>query len=111
MKQDNNVVRDIPEVRYEFKLHLTINEKTIILDSSTILSESFNEKELDKDAYLEKELDKLSDSELYEGLVLFRKKQKKDDGISIDEIDSRERMKTFLKLAIISDILFYLSLC
>lgn len=101
MKQDNNVVRDIPEVKYEFKLHLTINEKTIILDGSTILGESFNEKELDK----------LSDSELYEGLVLFRKKQKKDDGISIDKTQGRERMKTFLKLAIISDILFYLSLC
>lgn len=102
MKQDNTVEINLPVMRYEIKLHFTINEKPIFFDCSTIINESFN----GKSTYIEKVLDKLSDSELHEILVLFRKKTNLEE-IFRNEINNREIIKRILILIITNDVLIH----
>lgn len=102
MKQYNAVEINLPVMRYEIKLDLTINEKTIILDCSTIINEFFNR----ESTYLEKVLDRLSDNELHEILVLFRTKTNIEE-IFRNEINNREIIKRILILIITNDVLIY----
>lgn len=102
MKQDNTVEINLPVMRYEIKLNLTINEKPIFFDCSTIINEYLNGKSI----YLEKVLDKLSDSELNEILVLFHIPYYFYEFI-VKEINNREIIKRILILIITNDVLIH----
>lgn len=102
MKQDTSVEINLPVMKYEIKLNLTINEKPIFLDCSTIINEYLNGNSI----YLEKVLDKLSDSELHEILVLFRQKTDIEE-IFRNEINNREIIKRILILIITNDVLIH----
>lgn len=102
MKQYNAIAINLPVMRYEIKLNLTINENSISLDCSIIINEFFN----GESTYLEKVLDKLSDSELHEILVLFRTKTNLEE-IFRNEINNREIIKRILILIITNDVLIH----
>ncbi|MUH05803.1 hypothetical protein [Commensalibacter melissae] len=85
---------------YQTSFQLVIGEKAIFFDCSIISNEYLN----GQSTYLKKQLDKFSDSELYEILIDFYKEEN-DENLFMNEMNNRKFIEGILILSITKESL------
>lgn len=85
---------------YASSFHLLIGEKDIFFDYSIISNEYLN----GQSTYLKKQLDKISDKELYEVLMDFYKEEN-DENLFMNEMNNRKFIESILILSITKESL------
>lgn len=85
---------------YQNSFQLVIGEKAIFFDCSIIANEYLN----GQSSYLKKQLDKFSDSELYEILMDYYKEEN-DENLFMNEMNNRKFIESILILSITKESL------